>query len=161
MAGFDDDIPRLREAFSYDRNTGEFFWRINRANKKIGDLAGNVGPNGYCTIMLDYKFYYAHHLAIAFETGHFPPPKSHTDHRNWTESDNRPPNLRVTTPSKNLLNRRGLNKNNTSGYAGVFLNSSGMYKAYITVNRRRIHLGHFSSLASAVAARQTAHAYFS
>lgn len=48
-------------------------------------------------------------------------------------------------------------KNNKSGHTGVWFNpKTGVYEAYITFKRKKIHLGNFHNLAEAVQARQTA-----
>src|SRR6266436_6601559 len=115
-----NDLSVVREALRYEPITGEFFWRLDRANKKAGEKAGNVGPNGYCTICVNYRVYYAHHLAFVLSGQEFLPANVHIDHINGNRSDNRITNLRVVTPSKNCLNRTRLNKNNSSGAAGVW-----------------------------------------
>lgn len=66
-----------------------------------------------------------------------------TDHCNRNGLDNRRCNLRPATNSQNVANgrRRG---NNTSGYKGVsFSREFRDWVAYITVNYKRRHLGHF------------------
>lgn len=147
----------LRAALDYDPATGVFIWKINRANKKIGDIAGNVGPNGYRTIMVDYRSYYAHHLAIAFRDGCFPPKGSHVDHLNGDRADNRIANLRITTPSGNLLNRQRLNRNNTTGVTGVVRDRDrGGFKAQIMINRKNHIIGRYNTLDEARAAVEAA-----
>src|SRR4051794_3328559 len=96
-----DDLDRLRSTLRYDPASGLFFWRVDRANKKAGEPAGNIGPNGYCTICVDYVAHYAHRLAIAFSDGELPLRGAHVDHINGVKNDNRRENLRVTSPSKN------------------------------------------------------------
>ena len=45
-------------------------------------------------------------------------------------------------------------KNNSSGYKGVYKNNkSGIWQAYISVNKRRIHLGSYKSIEEAIQAR--------
>jgi hypothetical protein len=46
-------------------------------------------------------------------------PKIVVDHKNHKPLDNRRKNLRVTTTDKNSQNKKGANKNNTSGYRNV------------------------------------------
>src|SRR4051812_38820013 len=110
-----DLIERFRELLNYEPTTGHIFWRVNRANQKAGVPAGNVGPNGYRTVCVDYRAFYAHHIAIALLTGQFPASDASVDHINGDRADNRIANLRITTPSRNGLNRARLNRNNTSG----------------------------------------------
>jgi hypothetical protein len=47
------------------------------------------------------------------------------DHRNHDTLDNRRDNLRITTNKHNVRHRKGLNKNNTSGYRNVSYDSRG------------------------------------
>jgi len=144
---------RLKQVLDYDPETGAFTYKIDRANKKVGDVAGYVMASGYVTITIDYEAYYGHHLAVLFMTGKWPPKKSHTDHRNGQEADNRWVNLRVTTPLVNLHNRKGLNKNNTSGAPGIKRFRDG-YRAVIGFNWKNITIGTYPTLEEAVAARE-------
>lgn len=84
-----------------------------------------------------------------------PPRGSHTDHINGDKLDNRRGNLRVVTPSRNQVNRKRLNRNNTSGVRGV-ARAFGKWRAQITVNRKNHHLGLFASKEEAIAARREA-----
>lgn len=153
-----DRIARLRTVIGYNPDTGVFVWRTKRANKRVGDVAGNVGPNGYRTIMVDYQSYYAHHLAWAFVYGVVPAGR-YIDHINGQRADNRISNLRLATNSQNLLNRHRLNKNNTSGAIGVsFDRTRKKWCAYIDKDYKRINLGAFDTKAQAIQARQVAHA---
>ena len=73
------------------------------------------------------------------------------DHINRQKLDNQKSNLRMATKSQNQCNM-GLRKNNTSGYKGVCyfpLNKTNPWMAYVSYNRKRIHLGYFSSKESA------------
>jgi HNH endonuclease len=82
----------------------------------------------------------------------------HIDHINGNCLDNRRKNLRVVTPSANQVNRKKLNKNNTSGVRGVryFPSNSRIkpWKAEIMVNCKNINLGAFATFEEAVAARR-------
>jgi hypothetical protein len=138
----------------YDPVSGKFRWVVDRANKKAGSIAGNVHPLGYRTICINYRVYYAHRLA--FELMGVPILKGqYVDHINGKRDDNRWSNLQLVTNSVNLLNRLGLNKNNTSGRTGVvFDRERRVFIAQIMVNRRAIHLGRFKTKAAAVRARR-------
>jgi hypothetical protein len=66
------------------------------------------------------------------------------DHANRDTLDNRLSNLRLATDSQQRQNRRVF-KNNISGYRGVTWHKQrGKWQAKITVNRKQIHLGHFT-----------------
>lgn len=152
----ENDLSSVWTALSFDPATGVFCWRIDRALKRAGDVAGNVGRNGYRRITVNYRSYYEHHLAIAFDTGALPPVGSHVDHINGDKTDNRLANLRVVTPSKNGLNRHGPNRNNRGGTLGVCEVRPGAFVAFITVNRKRRHLGTYQSREAATVAREAA-----
>ena len=72
------------------------------------------------------------------------------DHINGDLLDNRRRNLRVCTHRQNIQNThvvRGLSR-----FKGVHQRSSGRWRAMITVEGRRVHLGNFSREAAAAAA---------
>lgn len=71
------------------------------------------------------------------------PPGMKTDHINGDKKLNTRANLRTCTMAENMRNR-GMQKNNTSGYKGVFWSIKGKkWRAQITVNKKAIHLGLF------------------
>jgi hypothetical protein len=78
------------------------------------------------------------------------------DHINGDGLDCRRSNLRLCTTAENLRNR-GRFKNNTSGQTGVHWDKiRGHWCAMIAVDRLRINLGRFDTLASATSARLAA-----
>lgn len=83
-------------------------------------------------------------------------PKKTVDHVNGNGLDNRKENIREVSNSENAMNRT-LNSNNSSGTTGVsFHKKSKKFRATITVNKKSIHLGTFSSIEEAVIARKSA-----
>ncbi len=92
------------------------------------------------------------------------PEGTHVDHINGDQLDNRRNNLRVVTPQLNQVNRKHLNRNNTSGVRGVAhrpdLSRRKPWHAQITVGRRNHYLGMFATSKEAVAARQAAEREF-
>jgi hypothetical protein len=75
------------------------------------------------------------------------------DHRDGDGLNNQRENLRLCTHSQNMQNRR-LQRNNRSGYKGVYwIKAQGVWAARITVNRVPINLGRFDT------AEQAARAY--
>ena len=117
-----------------------------------------VGVNGYATYSrwLDGKSrpMTIHKLLMN------PPKGAHVDHINGDKLDNRRANLRVVTPQRNQVNRKRLNRNNTSGIRGVAcrpnMSASKPWHAQITVQRKNIYLGMFSTREEAVEARRRA-----
>jgi hypothetical protein len=65
-----------------------------------------------------------------------------TDHINGDGLDNRRTNLRPATPAQNQANRRR-NANSRSGFKGVDLLPSGRWRAQISVNGVKAHIGSF------------------
>jgi hypothetical protein len=57
----------------------------------------------------------------------------HIDHINHNTLDNRKENLRICTFNQNAQNRRGKNKNNSSGHRNVTL-SKGNYIVQLQIN---------------------------
>lgn len=79
-----------------------------------------------------------------------------TDHIDCDGLNNQRSNLRPCTRSQNLCNQRRLSKN-TSGYKGVDWNKqTGKWRARIRFNGKRHHIGYFTDLAEAHAARNAA-----
>lgn len=66
------------------------------------------------------------------------------DHVNRIGLDNRRANLRLATPAQNAANSR--KRANQTGYKGVCLDKQKKrYRASITANRKKYHLGYFNS----------------
>ena len=73
------------------------------------------------------------------------PDNMDTDHIDGNGLNNQRNNLRICTHSENMSNIR-VNKLNSSGYGGVYLNKkSGKYYAQLRFNGNRIFIGSFSS----------------
>lgn len=82
------------------------------------------------------------------------------DHINGNGLDNTRINLRACTPTQNAANR-SCNKNNTSGFKGVFRSSKNRWRAQIKVSNRAIHLGSYKTpIDAALAYNDAAMAYF-
>lgn len=72
------------------------------------------------------------------------------DHVNHNTLDNRKMNLRICTHAENIRNRKGKNKNNTSGAKGVFWAAwARRWRAQIKVNGRSKHLGYYENFLDA------------
>lgn len=76
------------------------------------------------------------------------------DHRNQIRDDNRWVNLREATASQNRFNG-GIDANNTSGHRGVFFQAN-KWRAQITVQNKKRHLGYYATREQASAAYKAA-----
>ncbi len=146
-------IEELREVFDYDEVTGLITWKINKGPRiKAGDEAGNKHVTGYRHIMYKREMYKAARIAYALHHGTDPYPYE-VDHINRIKDDNSANNLRLATPSSNGHNK-GIYSNNTSNQRGVSYNKrEKKWCAYITLNRKRIHLGWYKTFEEATDAR--------
>lgn len=67
------------------------------------------------------------------------------DHVNGNGLDNRRENLRVCSPSENLLNQRRTSDRNKYGFRGVMATGQGRYRARICVNGKIHYFGTFAT----------------
>ena len=145
---------RLKELLHYDSDTGVFTWRVDRGIKIAGSIAG-TNCNGYRVIRVDGRAYGAHILAWIYIYGN--KPTVGIDHCNKIKNDNSLANLRLATSSENQQNILSPRANNKLGVRGVALfKRTKKYHAQIAVKGKRIHLGYFDDLDSAIAARKQA-----
>lgn len=118
----------------------EYSWAICKIKKNYSFIRGS--KNGKVTILS--------RLVMNCDEG------LQVDHINHDPFDNRKSNLRIVTVSQNNMNK-DVRVDNTSGYTGVALSKTpGKYIANIKVNQKRIHLGTFSCIEDAIAARLNA-----
>jgi hypothetical protein len=144
----------LNSILKYEPHTGKFFWRIDKGRVAAGDKAGTKSRRGYVDIKIDGRSYLAHRLAWLYMTGDFP--IREIDHINGNPSNNRWANLREGTHSE-VTRPHKTYKTNISGYSGVhWREDAGKYRVRITVDNRRISLGHYSDLQEAYRARAKA-----
>jgi hypothetical protein len=134
----------------YEEDTGKFYWIKQPGparNTTVGSIAGSVDKYGYIVIGMMNREYKAHRLAWLYHYGEWP--SGIIDHINTDRADNRISNLREANKSENGYNRRR-NRNNTSGYTGVFIHKrTGYWHARIS----KIHLGCFDTPEKANEAR--------
>lgn len=97
------------------------------------------------------------HTVIAEKAlGSAVPKGMYVDHVNRIKTDNRRKNLRVVSPQDSARNMP-IKSNNTTGVTGVAPASKGVgFRAYITVNKKRIGLGTYGTLEEAARARYAA-----
>ena len=144
----------LLDILNYDRDTGIFTWTGKRKGTKSGKIAGTISSDNYIQIQISGKLYRSHRLAWFYEYGKWP--EGILDHIDRDTLNSSIYNLREASPTENQRNR-GTNKNSTTGINGVSLHSkSGKYQAYIKVSGIKKHLGLFSTVEEAAAARNKA-----
>jgi len=110
-----------------------FFWRATDR----GD--GRIYFD--CTVWDGRKYWIVrlHRLIMGVQLGQ----KCVIDHISGDHLDNRKANLRICTQAENCRNQRRRNDNRT-GFKGVHYDGSHKkYRAQITVNQKKIHLGRF------------------
>ena len=130
---------RLKELLDYDPNTGTFTRKVSlNSNTKVGDVAGNL-THGYVELSVEGVTYRAHNLAWFYMTGRWP--NGLIDHRNLDKSNNSFRNLREAKYQQNSANT-ARQRNNSLGLKGVTRHGN-KFKAAVTVNRKRHHLGVF------------------
>ena len=147
---------RLKQLTCYDPDTGIFTWRVYRnVNAKVGGRCGTVASSDlYRWMFIDDIKYKSARLVFLYMKGRFP--SGHTDHINHIRTDDRWCNLRVVTQQENNKNKK-MHANNTSGVMGVYWNKrENRWGAFIGVNKKKIHLGYYSSIDKAISSRKAA-----
>ena len=147
--------------FLYDPSTGVFTYKVRTRASSEGAIAGSRAVGGYLEVSLLSKAIHLHRLAWLIHYGHLPEKGMHIDHIDGNRTNNAIANLRVVTPAENGQNRPYVNSNSTSGVPGVhWYKAYGKWSAEIMVSRKKHHLGYFSSIGEAAAARAAAKAKF-
>lgn len=135
-------IEQLRKILQYDADTGLFTWiEPRQPTTKIGDLAGSIENTGYISIRLGGTSYLAHRLAWFYCFGEWP--TAYIDHIDRDKTNNALDNLREASAHENQRNR-GINKNNTSGYIGVYKHRN-KWAAEIIIEGVKKYLGTFDT----------------
>lgn len=142
----------LRSIFDYQ--DGHLLWKNSRHKSRQGMFAGCIdAKNGYRRIQLHGKLYQGHRLIFMWHHGHMP---DEVDHIDRNRLNNRIENLRSATRADNAKNL-GINKANKSGVTGVYWNKVlCKWHAQIRVQAKTKHIGFYSDLAEAAAARKEA-----
>lgn len=159
-------LAYLREAFSYDPNTGKVFWKDRplshfsslrgkkRADNNIGKEAGTAFKHShhdsFCGLKTCILYngkpanVLMHHVAWRLTYGDIPAGLV-IDHRNNDPCDNRIENLRLANQSQNAANAR--NRKRVNGLPrGVHLEkSTGKFIAKVGINYRREQIGRFDT----------------
>jgi hypothetical protein len=149
-------VETLREKYSYCPDTGEI------RNRKLGIVIRKKSKNrrtSYIHLSVCGHAIYAHRAAWALHYGEWP--KGQLDHRDGNGLNNRIDNLRDSTHAQNQRNQR-IHIRNKTGVRGVCIDKkSGKWQALIwDGNGKRIHLGRFTTVEAAAAARKEAEAKY-
>lgn len=147
------NISNLHRCFTANAEAGTLTW--NPTYRYAGELAGTITSEGYRVVgvIVDGKQrkLLAHRVLWAMHFGEWP--KQQIDHINRVKHDNRIENLRDVPPSVNQQNRA---KSVAQPAEGVRTRGR-TFTAYIGGGRRgQKHLGTFSTLNDAIAARAAA-----
>ena len=112
------DIDYLKEYYKYDEYSPSKLTRIKKTykNAKLGQV-GSQDNKGYWQIRFKGKVVRIHRLIWLFFNAQIEN-NMVIDHINRLKSDNTIDNLRLVTPSENVINR-DLLSNNKSGYNGI------------------------------------------
>lgn len=92
---------RLLELLSYDPETGEFRWKVDKGGIRAGSIAGCKLGDHYRQIAIDGEKYSSHRLAWFYMTAEWP--KFDVDHKEHSEGD-KFSNLRSATDKQNRYN---------------------------------------------------------
>jgi HNH endonuclease len=155
----------LHACFTYDPVTGELHWKrrprehfpTERGWRTFnatfaGQIAGTVSVYGYYSIGINGSRYYAQRIIWKLTTGE--DPLNTVDHKDGNRINNRWANLRPATKLEQNYNA-GRRKDNTSGGRGVHKHK-GWWRARISINGVRHHLGLFETAEAAAEAYEAA-----
>jgi hypothetical protein len=146
---------RLKELTTYDPETGIFVWKKVTTNRvKIGSKIGSVMANGYVSMAIDTRRYYAHRLAWLYTHGYFP--ENEVDHINRIRTDNRISNLREVSGSCNSRNACAPNGGATTVKGVAWYKRHKKWRARIRDINKSPFLGYYGSFDDAVCARLAA-----
>jgi HNH endonuclease len=154
----------LHACFTYDPDTGELRWkrrprehfptakgwRVFNGNF-AGQLAGTI-VGGYYSVGINGSLYYAQRIIWKLMTGE--DPLNTIDHKDGNRTNNRWDNFRPATKLEQTHNAK-VRKDNTSGGRGVHKHK-GWWRARISINGVRRHLGLFETAEEASAAYEAA-----
>lgn len=112
----------------------------------LKDRAWFATNSGYAARMIRGKTTFMHRLIACPGEG------QEVDHINGNKLDNRRSNLRCCSHLENCFNRKN-NKNNSSGYRGVYRDKRRpSWRSYVRVGRKQCDLGSFKTAEDAARA---------
>ena len=137
-------LAKLHAALDYNKETGEFRWKLALSKKtRIGSLAGVIAQNGRRYVALYGETHLAHRLAWFYVNGEWP--TGNISPKNGNHADVRFENLVMETPG-DTARKSGARSTNKSGFKGVSWSSDkNKWIATITKDYKRYHLGYFDT----------------
>lgn len=138
----------LWELLHYDPIGGELRWnrrtgerrRIGRHNALFaGNIAGNIGSNGYIVLEMQGRPTLAHRIIFKMMTGLDP---TIIDHIDRDRTNNRWANLREVTHKQNQANRCARKGRTLPKGVG---RHRDRFRAFITIDGAYVHLGTFDT----------------
>ena len=130
---------QLKQLLSYDPATGIFTWQ----SRLKGLSAGTLTSDGYVSICIAGKRYYAHRLAWFYMTGNWP--TEEIDHKDRVRNNNAWSNLRQASKSEN--------KHNRAGAKNIIPTKSGKWLVYMKANGQAKTFGTYACFGQAVLTR--------
>ena len=144
------DIPRARELYRYDPESGDLIRLVTRGKGAKGQAAGSIDKKGYKVVRIDGRHhFFAHRVAWALMTGE--QPDGEIDHINGDKADNRWANLRVVNRSENMQNTDFGDSRGVTWH-----NHTQKWQARIKINGKSKYLGVFKRREDALMACQQA-----
>lgn len=151
------DQSKLKEILEYNEYTGEFTWLCDRHARKVKGLRAGweTGKSekratSYREIRFKNKIYKEHRLAFLYMTGSIP---DIVDHIDGNGLNNKWSNLRAVNATDSARNKP-IQKNNKSGIPGVsYYKKLKKWRAAISVNGKKKHLGYFDEIDEAAERR--------
>jgi hypothetical protein len=136
-------FEELNRLFAYSIVTGKLHRKQSRGGALKGSEAGWLKEDGYIGVGLNDRMYYAHRLAWKLVTRE--DPVRYIDHIDGDRSNNAWHNLREATHQQNHYNQ-SLRADSTTKLKGVGWDvKARKYRARITIDGRRCHLGFFET----------------
>jgi hypothetical protein len=110
--------------------------------KKNNKLMKAIDNRGYIGALLNTKRCRVHQLIYIYHYGNIPQ-GMYIDHIDNNTQNNFPENLRLVTPLENAWNKGKLKNKKIKGY--YYDENRKRYRAQITINKKKIHLGSFKA----------------
>ena len=122
-------------------------YRLHKYRKKWNCCSNNKSNTKYIQIKINKKMYYLHRIIYKYHNDDWDitdiSKNNYIDHIDNNTTNNKIENLRVLTSSQNNRNRKK-KENCINEYIGVE-KSDNKWRARITINGKKIHLGMFDT----------------